>query len=175
MRLPRPLLPSALAASALLVLVTAPAASAQDAVASALLDRFETVSGHVLAAAEQVPEGDYGYQPTDEVRTFGEMVDHVADAHFGYCSAIGGDAPAAVGSEASTKSEIVERFRASRDFCLDVYRGAGSEDLGETVSIFGGEGTRVGVLVQNVAHDNLHYGNIVTYMRSLGMVPPSSQ
>lgn len=171
MRLSGSLLPSVLTA----MFVLAPAASAQDATSSALLDQFETVSGHVLNAAEQVPEGDYGYQPTEEVRTFGEMVDHVADAHFGYCGALGGDAPAAAGSDASTKSEIVERYRASRDFCLDVYRQAGSADLQETISVFGGEDSRVGVLVQNVTHDNLHYGNIVTYMRSLGMVPPSSQ
>lgn len=147
-----------------------------DAVADGLVDRFQTVSGHVLAAAEQVPENQYSYRPTVEVRTFGELVDHVADAHFGYCSAAGdGNAPAASETDASSKDQIVERFRASRDFCNDVYQSADGGSLGQTVSIFGGEDTRAGVLIQNVAHDNLHYGNIVTYMRALGMVPPSSQ
>lgn len=141
-----------------------------------LTDQLETVTGYLLSAAEQVPESDYGFRPTEEVRTFGEIIDHVADAQFAYCSAVGGgERPDAAGAEATTKSEIVRRFRASRSYCLEVYRNVEAGGLAATVDVFGSEGTRVGTMIQNVTHDNLHYGNIITYMRSLGMVPPSSQ
>lgn len=141
-----------------------------------LTDQLQSVSGYLLSAAEQVPEDDYGFRPTEEVRSFGEIISHVADAHFAYCTAIGGgERPSAAGAEATTKSEIVRRFRASQEYCLDVYRSVDGSTLAATVDVFGSEATRVGTMIQNVTHDNLHYGNIVTYMRSLGMVPPSSQ
>lgn len=141
-----------------------------------LVSQLETVSGYILSAAQQVSEEDYGYQPTPEVRTFGEIVDHVADAHFGYCTAIGGgERPSAAGAEATSKSQIVRRFRAAREYCLDAYRSADGAGLAESIDVFGSQSTRVWTMIQNVTHDNLHYGNIITYMRALGMVPPSSQ
>ncbi|MEX2582972.1 MAG: DinB family protein [Gemmatimonadota bacterium] len=155
------------------------AASAQalaEAVTSGLTGRFETVSGHVLSAAEGVPEEQYSYRPTDEVRTLGEMFGHVAVAQFAYCAAISGaELPASARGAATSKADIVQRVSASRDFCIGVYRGTTGEALGGAVSIFGNEDTRVGGLIQNLAHSNLHYGNIVTYMRALGLVPPSSE
>jgi hypothetical protein len=38
---------------------------------------------------------------------------------------------------------------------------------------YGGTG-KVGALIDNVGHTNLHYGNIITYLRMLGLTPPSS-
>jgi len=45
----------------------------------------------------------------------------------------------------------------------------------EMVSFFGMKATRLGIMDFNTAHNMEHYGNLVTYMRVLGMVPPSSQ
>ena len=154
----------------------ASSSSSGDAVTSALTSQFETVSGYLLSAAEQVPEADYSYQPTEEVRTLGGMLAHVAQAHYAFCSgASGEEMPSAAGDEASTKSQIVDKLRASRDYCLQVYGQTSGDDLGDSASLFGNESTRGAVLIQNMGHDQLHYGNIVTYMRSIGMVPPSSQ
>lgn len=155
---------------------TAAAQNVADAVSAGLTSRFETVSGHVLSASESVPEDQYSYRPTEEVRTMGELFTHVAGAHFGYCAAISGQqVPASARGNASTKAEIVATVRASRDFCLAAYRGASGNALGETIQVFGGSDTRAGTMIQNLAHSNLHYGNIVTYMRGIGMVPPSSE
>ena len=35
--------------------------------------------------------------------------------------------------------------------------------------------SKLWALVTNAAHDDEHYGNIVTYLRMNGMVPPSSR
>jgi hypothetical protein len=43
------------------------------------------------------------------------------------------------------------------------------------IKFFGQDWTRLGVLSFNTAHDNEHYGNIVTYMRLKSLVPPSSE
>lgn len=176
---PKPARRPAILTGALLLALSALPAHAQtvpDAITAALLGRFETVSGHLLTAAQNVPEDRYAYRPTEEVRTMGELFTHVAQAHFGYCAAAGGEAaPSSARAPATTKAEIVQRVRESRDFCLAVYRRNWGDALAETVPLFGGTETRVGILVQNVAHDNLHYGNVVTYMRSIGLVPPSSE
>jgi hypothetical protein len=37
----------------------------------------EMVKGYIIAAAEQMPEAEYSYRPTEEVRTFGQIVGHV--------------------------------------------------------------------------------------------------
>lgn len=152
------------------------AQSVADAVSASLRDRFEVVSGHILAAAEGVPEDQYSYRPTEEVRDLAGLFTHVAGAQFGYCAAVSGEpVPATAQGEVKTKAEIVARVRASREFCLAAYRDTSGDALAETVDVFGEEQTRVWILTQNLGHDNLHYGNIVTYMRALGMVPPSSE
>ena len=50
----------------------------------------------------------------------------------------------------------------------------------ETVTISGPNNRQVQVvratrLILNFAHNNEHYGNLVTYMRIKGIVPPSSE
>jgi uncharacterized damage-inducible protein DinB len=47
--------------------------------------------------------------------------------------------------------------------------------LGGPVEMFGEHFTQGGLLLMNATHDNEHYGNVVTYMRMMGLVPPSSQ
>lgn len=155
---------------------TASAQSPANAVSAALLERFEVVSGYVLAAAETVAGDQYSHRPTDEVRNLGELFAHVAVAQFAYCAGLSGQAmPAAARGQVTAKAEIIQRVRESRDFCLEVYRGATDDSLAETIPLLEEEQTRAWGLIQNIAHDNLHYGNIVTYMRELGLVPPSSE
>jgi hypothetical protein len=43
------------------------------------------------------------------------------------------------------------------------------------VELFGRQQSRLFVLMMNAGHNNEHYGNIVTYMRMNGIVPPSSR
>lgn len=147
-----------------------------EAAVSTLTEQYESVSGYLLSAAEQVPEDQYSFRPTEEVQDLGGILGHVAQAQYAYCSAANGEEmPSAAGEEVTAKSAIVEKLRASRDYCLQIYRQTSAGALGESADVFGNESTRVGALVSNLAHDNLHYGNIVTYMRSIDMVPPSSQ
>ncbi len=151
------------------------AQSVADAVSAGLLDRFEVVSGYLLAAAERIPEEHYDYRPAEEVRTISEQFNHVAAAHLAYCAAVLGEpSPPAARGNAAGKDAIVERFRISRDFCLEAYRRPWGDALAEEIPVLGETQTRAWVLIQNATHDNSHYGNIVTYMRTLGLVPPST-
>jgi hypothetical protein len=45
----------------------------------------------------------------------------------------------------------------------------------ETVKFFGNEIPKFAALNINISHNMEHYGNLVTYMRIKGIVPPTSE
>jgi uncharacterized damage-inducible protein DinB len=134
--------------------------------------------GYLTAAAEQVPESSYAYRPAPTVRTFGEIIAHVAGSQHMFCAAALGDKSSAeddVEKTATGKSAIVAALKASTAYCQKAYAMADAEAMKRSVKMFGMEVTGLWAVLENTAHDSEHYGNLVTYMRMLGMVPPSSQ
>lgn len=139
----------------------APPAQPPDA-ATVLRDNFTEVSGWVSKAAEMVPDDKYNYRPVDSVRTFGQLVAHIADSYNYFCAQGAGNNvewsdPIEKGT--TDKATVVPKLKQALDRCTEAYKGSNG---------------RVGPLLGNVGHTNLHYGNIITYMRMLGMKPPSS-
>ena len=145
---------------------------------SSIRGGYELVKGHILKAAEQVSEEDYAFKATPDVRSMGQLFAHIADANFGVCSAATGSKEGAMsGTEKSktAKKDIVEALQASFKFCDAAFDGMTDAKANETTKFFlPGTHTRLGLLSFNAMHDWEHYGNIVTYMRLKGMVPPSS-
>ena len=137
---------------------------------------YESVKAYVLKAAEDMPQAKYGYKPVDGVRTFGQLVGHVADAQQMICALALGEAPPTTSVErtASTKEALVAGLRASIATCDRAYAQADAAAM-QPVTLFGQATTRLGALAMNAAHSYEHYGNLVTYLRMNGMVPPSSQ
>lgn len=134
--------------------------------------------GYVTAAAEQVPESSYSFRPVAAVRTFGQIVAHVAGSQHMFCAAAMGEKPTAeddVEKTATTKTAIVNALKASTVYCQKAYAMSDGEALGRSFKMFGMDTNGMWALILNAAHDDEHYGNLVTYMRTLGMVPPSSQ
>ncbi len=126
---------------------TAPAHSpANPAVASAR-PLYDQIKGYILKSAEQMSDANYGFQPTPEVRTFGQIIGHLANDQYLFCS-----------------SALGEKNPEARDI-----------EKTQTTKAGFGDRAPLSMLILNVAHDDEHYGNIVTYMRIKGMVPPSSQ
>lgn len=139
---------------------------------------YELVKGHLLKAVGQVPEEHFTFQATPDVRSLGALFAHIADANFGICSAASGEKPPMGGIEKSKKSkaELAEALAASFKFCDAAFDGMTEARAAETVKFFGpGPHTRLSTLAFTAQHDWEHYGNIVTYMRLKGLVPPSSQ
>jgi uncharacterized damage-inducible protein DinB len=135
------------------------------------------MSGYIARAAEQMSEADYAYRPVASVRTFGQLVGHVAGAQRVYCAAVLGDAPPredAVEKSATTKAALVAALKESTAYCERAYAISDAQ-AAASVQSMGDSGTKLSFLAFNATHDAEHYGNIVTYMRMKGMVPPSSQ
>ena len=137
---------------------------------------YEQFRGWIIASAEQMPEEHYSFQPTPEVRTFGQLLGHMANAGYAFCSgAMGEERPSMPNAEEMTsKAELVEAIKASYAYCDKAYEMPESKAMEQT-NFFGREGSRLWVLNFNAMHNAEHYGNLVTYMRMKDMVPPSSQ
>jgi len=137
----------------------------------------ETIHRNLGDAAEAMPADDYDYRPTPEVRSFGQLVGHLANANFFFCSQVRSErSPATANYEQlSDKATLVDALRDSLSYCDDTHATVTDATFDDVVMIAGGgEATRGGVLVFNTAHNNEHYGNIVVYLRLQGLVPPST-
>ena len=161
----------------------APAPSATPLTASTKMG-YDGFKGYLLKAADQMKEADYGFKPAGvvaEVRTFGQIVGHLADANLAICAAASGATPPAalkdVEHTMKTKADLTKALGEAFAFCDKAWAGTTDANAAKAVELpFGlGKSTRLGALAFNSSHDGEHYGNIVTYMRAKGLVPPSSQ
>ncbi|MFN2445291.1 MAG: DinB family protein [Vicinamibacterales bacterium] len=114
-----------------------------------------------------MPEGDYAFKPTPQVRSFGQLVGHLINDHYLMCSAAKGEkSPSAADFEKVTaKAELVKALGDSIAYCDAVFSSMTDASALQPVEAFGQKVTRFG---------SEHYGNMVTYMRLKGLVPPSS-
>ena len=139
---------------------------------------WQQQSGFVLASAQDMPESKYSYRPTKAVRSFGELIAHVAGSQYSFCaSALGDSARAEDDIEKKknmTKAELVAAMQASNEYCARAYQQTDDASTAK-IQLFGQERTRLFALMINATHDAEHYGNLITYLRMNGMVPPSSK
>jgi hypothetical protein len=138
----------------------------------------------VVPTAEAMPESSYSFTPTNGefkgVRTFAEQVKHLAAANYQLgAGALGEDPPAGTQNESGpssirAKAEIVEYLRGSFA-CLHRAAAAINEtNMNEPIAAKGGR-TRMWLLIDAVAHSSNHYGQMVEYLRTNGIVPPASR
>jgi len=139
-----------------------------------------TIRRDLAEAAEAMPEAEYGYRPTPQVRSFGELVGHVATNNFFFCSQANGDTPPPMPNyeRMAGKSALLKALKDSLAYCDAVYSATTESNINVMVKTQGPDGerdtTRGAVLIFNTAHNNEHYGNLVVYMRLKGHVPPST-
>jgi uncharacterized damage-inducible protein DinB/uncharacterized membrane protein len=161
------------------LLAPAAAATAQENPLSAFDKRaYGYMKGMVLRSAEKVPEESYGFKPADTVRSFGQVLGHVADAQYMFCSAVLGEKSPALKVEQTktSKAELVAALKDAFAYCDKAYDGMTDAAAARIVKLFGKEDVpKLGVLSGNTMHLAEHYGNLITYMRLKGIVPPSSE
>lgn len=155
-------------------------AQAQDAnpMTAATKAQHDLIKGNIVKAAAKMPEADYAFAPTPEVRSLGRLIGHIANANYMICSAAAGEkSPSTSNIEqtATTKADLTKALDGAFAYCDGVYAKL-TDAAGMTkVKYFLGEQPKLAVLAFNNAHNMEHYGNLVTYMRIKGVVPPSSE
>jgi uncharacterized damage-inducible protein DinB len=134
---------------------------------------------NIVESADQMPEAHYSFKPVDSVRTFGQILAHVADSNYFYCARSKGEAPpvpdGTLEKTTTTKAAIVKALGESVAYCDAVYGSLTPASAAEMVKAGDRQIPRVQPLFSNVSHNVEHYGNLVTYFRMNKMVPPSTK
>ena len=131
----------------------------------------------MVRSAEKMPEENYGFRPTEEVRTFGQILGHVADAQYIFCSRVRGEKNPALKIEETktSKAALIAALNDAFAYCDKAYEGLTDASGAELVKVMGRDTPKLGALNINSVHTVEHYGNLVTYFRMKGIVTPSSE
>jgi len=142
-----------------------------------------TIRRDIADAANAIPAEDYGFKPTPEVRSFAQLVGHLINANFFFCSQAKGAAmPTTTNFEREAdKTALIKALTEAFAFCDGVYESTTDAEFNQPVTLNGFPGmnpktatTRGAVLIFNTTHNNEHYGNLIVYLRLKGKVPPST-
>ena len=139
---------------------------------TATLSMFRTnMQDKIINAADTMPESSYSYRPTKDVRSFAEIVTHVADISYYLCSNVRGEASPAAPAGKGSKTEIMAYLKSSFEYCDGAFSGFTDAHLDDPADFWGHKTNKMFILTQVGNHDALHYGNLVTYLRLNGRVP----
>jgi uncharacterized damage-inducible protein DinB len=126
----------------------------------------------IMKAADTMPESKYSYRPTKDVRSFGEIVTHVADISYILCAnAKGENPPHAMAAAKGMKAETMAYLKGAFAYCDGAYSGFTDAHLNAPADFFGFKTNKMFILTQAGNHDALHYGNLVTYLRLNDLAP----
>lgn len=160
--------------------VHASAQTGANPMTQAMRSAWSGAKQNVRRSADVMPEAKYHFKPVDTVRTFGALLAHIAGASYEFCAAAKGEKTPHAEDEfeksAKTKADIVKALDGAIAYCDEVYKGLDDAKAAQIVGgAFGGpQGARAANLIGNTIHFQEHYGNLVTYLRINGLVPPSS-
>lgn len=140
---------------------------------------YKGVRDYFIRAAEKMPEANYGFKPSPDVRTFGQLVAHVADDQYNLCAPAKGETRKAayteIESTLSKKADLVAAVKEAFAYCDGAYDALTDASGAEIVKFAKIGRTRFAMLNWNLWHTWEHYGNVVVYLRMKGLVPPSSE
>jgi uncharacterized damage-inducible protein DinB len=170
---------SSLAALIIVVLASSAQAQSGDTSYTGTLTRsWARVSRLVAASAEAMPAAGYAFKPTPDVRTFGELIGHLAEEHYMMCAGAKGEKNPKEGAsfeKMADKAGLIKALSESIAYCNAAYAAVKDDAKTTQPATAGRTDTPFSAMLSNITHDSEHYGNIVTYLRMKGIVPPSSQ
>ncbi|HTS48395.1 MAG TPA: DinB family protein [Bryobacteraceae bacterium] len=135
---------------------------------------FGMVNSNFVALAEKMPDAEYGFKATNDIRTFGQIIAHVADTQAHFCSAASGPQKTVGAGSKTTKADIVAALKASVDICEAAWNGLTPETAAESSGLGFPKGSKLEALEFNTIHTEEEYGYLSVYLRLKGIVPPSS-
>ena len=131
---------------------------------------YTSVKGYLTRAAAAMPEENYSFKPTPDIRTFGALLAHIADHQMRYCSTAMGTRKERSGASKTTKADLVAALADSFAQCDAAWASITDANATEMM----GQRSKLGTLILDVVHSNEEYGYMAIYFRLIGMVPPSS-
>ena len=150
-------------------------AQTADALVKDVQQSYMAVKMNILDAAEAMPDSAYDFKLSPEQRSFGGWVAHVAEAQTGACARIAGSSQKSEAGSKTSKADLLAALKESFNACDGAYDGTTAENYLAAVKSFRGETPRIAALYGNVGHDQECYGNMVGYLRTKNVVPPSTK
>ncbi len=87
-----------------------------------------------------MPEKDYSFKPASTVRTFGQVVGHIADNQYMWCSAVKGEKKESnIEQTVSSKADLVAKLKEAVAYCDSVYSSFHDSDAAVKINAFGRE------------------------------------
>jgi uncharacterized damage-inducible protein DinB len=143
----------------LLVLTSVCVLQAQNPMSKETKGLYTNVKNDILKSAEKMPESNYAFKPSPDVRNYGAVLGHIADSQNFFCSAAKGETKdSKVEKEVTSKAGLIEALKASFAYCDSAYDGLTDGKAAMMMKFGQGERTMMGILTYNVAHDFEHYG-----------------
>ena len=137
---------------------------------------YTDVKNDILRSAEKMPQENYSFKPAPRVRTFGQILGHLAEEQYLYCGAAKGEQKAAdVEKTKTSKADLLAALHDAFAYCDTVYDGLTDAAAVQMIKMGKSQHTKLRILWGNTVHDNSHYGNLVVYLRIKGLVPPSTE
>jgi hypothetical protein len=142
---------------------------------------YAAIKTNLTQAADKMPDADYTFKPSTmpEVRTYGQLIAHVATAQFGTCAAVKGVPNPNQGknleTDLKTKAEFVKALADSFALCDDAYASLTEANANEPITQGRGQIARAAALANNITHSNEMYGTAGVYLRAKNIVPPSTE
>ena len=136
---------------------------------------YTNIRNNMAKMAEKMPAELYSYKPVPEIRTFGELVGHVADSTLRTCTTIAGATKQGTAAKMTAKAELVAALKEALASCDGVFESFTDAKAMETITVRNAQRTKLGAMVGNIAHLNEEYGYMAVYLRLKNIVPPSSE
>jgi len=136
---------------------------------------YNGIKTTLMKAAEKMPEDSYSFKTVPSVRSYGEMIGHIADVQLALCGIVKGEQKKGTAAGKTSKTDLENELKASFTYCDTVFDSMTDKEGAVKVKMFGRDMTKLGVLNFVVVHDNEMYGNLVAFLRIKGIVPPSSE
>jgi hypothetical protein len=139
------------------------------------LKQFYTVrKGDLLKSADRMPAGDYDFKPTPDMRSFGQLIAHIADAQMSFCSGVKGEAKRLNAAAKTSKADLVAALKASFDECDSAFDAMTDATATQMLKSGSAERSKFGTLLYATLHDNEEYGYLAVYLRLKNLIPPST-
>jgi hypothetical protein len=147
-------------------------------VSSVVRDALASRQKTTVAAVEEMPADKFGYKPTPDQMSFGELAAHMVESNYFFC-AKAGDVPEPKVDElkgTEGKDKLVAAVKASFDFCGTTLAKTDDSKLGDTIKGFDGSPKLRAWAFMGLAGSMAdHYGMAAMYLRLNGLLPPTAQ
>lgn len=146
-----------------------------------LVQQLDDAEQKFVALAQAVPQEKYSWRPAPGVRSVSEVYMHMAGANFMFPGIAGVKRAPGVAlardmeTSVTNKAQVVDMLRKSFAYAKQAVMDVPEAEMNGTVSMFGQQATRRGVLLVMATHAHEHLGQSIAYARMNGVVPPWSR